>query len=112
MPTRVAAICRTKAKFRSASFVIGLACYGCAKSPDSQVPSATTNGHSNVVANRFTTASNECRCYCGGADFPPGATACLGGFKHQCNARGGGGTTQCGWDQVGQQRCDDACGSR
>jgi hypothetical protein len=45
-------------------------------------------------------AQETCKCYCGGQNWSPGAVACMGGLRYVCNARGGGGTTDCGWDPM------------
>jgi|SRR5579883_846311 len=62
---------------------------------------------SAVAANA---APDTCKCSCGGENWSPGAIACMSGFKHRCVARGGNGTTNCGWDPVKrgteQVRCD------
>jgi hypothetical protein len=59
------------------------------------------------------TTTSQCKCYCAGKSWSPGATACMGGFKHRCVARPTGipGVSGgCGWDPVkkgkDQVHCD------
>ena len=53
--------------------------------------------------------ADSCVCYCGGQSWSPGSTACMGGYKYVCNARGANGTN-CGWDPLKSgsdpMRCD------
>jgi hypothetical protein len=43
----------------------------------------------------------SCKCSCGGTNWSPGTTACLGGARMVCSDRPAGSGKKCGWDQLG-----------
>ena|ERR1039458_9945134 len=54
-----------------------------------------------LVRMAFEHKNDTCTCYCGGANWPPGATRCMAGYKFRCVDRGNDGTN-CGWDAAKQ----------